>query len=108
MALQHQRHHVVLTRKNLTELLSQAGCFLWTPVYGQSSKLPVLVTCVPSSSMSSTFTPTLSTCRIQRSTQRSVAEVQDLSLGAGRFGGREIGGYAGKRVVSWVRSPEGK
>ncbi|KAA8582670.1 hypothetical protein FQN60_006341, partial [Etheostoma spectabile] len=106
VALQHQRHHVVLTRENVTELLSQAGCFLGAPVctepLSHRSELPLLVSRVPSLSMSSPFTPVPSTCcSIERSTQCPIAEVKDLRLGAGSFGGRESGGYSGKRVVSW-------
>lgn len=66
VALQHQCHHVVLTRKNLTELLSQAGRFLRAPVCpeprSRSSKLPLLVSHVPCLSMSSPFAPAPSAC----------------------------------------------
>lgn len=112
VTLQHQRHHVVLTWKNLTELLSQAGCFLWIPVFSEcrprncGSVLLVLVSSVPSPPVPSPFPPAASARLFQTDTRCSITKVQHLRLGTRRFGGWESGGYAGKRVVSWVRGPE--
>lgn len=103
ITLQHQRHHTVLIGKDLAELLSEAGCFLHTPVGAWSSTLPLLL---PVFSMSFPFPLSPFTCRFRRSTQRSGTKVQDLCLRAWSFGGGESGGRASKRVVSWVRIPE--
>lgn len=88
MTLQHQRHHIVLSRKDLTELLSQASCFLQAPVASRHTELSGPVPSITTSHFSITI--------------RSVSEVQDLGLGARRSGAPESSGYASKGVASWV------
>lgn len=88
MTLQHQRHHIVLSRKDLAELLSQARCFLRAPVASRRTE--------PSGTVPSVTTAHFSI------TIRSVSEVQDLGLGARGSGAPESSGCASKRVASWV------
>lgn len=88
MTLQHQRHHVVLSRKDLAELLSQARCFLGAPVARRRAELSGPVPSITTAHLSITI--------------RSVSEVQDLGLGARRSGAPESRGCASKRVASWV------
>lgn len=104
MTLQHQGHRIVLTCKHLTELLAEAGCFLWTPVRcSQSSKLPMSGPFVSTLSPSN---PTPFVWCIYGTPQCPVTEIQDLGLGAWRFEGRESSGNSSKWMVSWVWVPE--
>lgn len=91
VALQHQNNHVVLIWENLAELLSEAGCFLWTSSEPSTSTfiLLVLVTLVQSPSVSS---PITSPYRSHSAAQCPVPVVQHLCLGARHFGGLERGG----------------